>query len=140
MAITLPGFDAVWANKPGALRSEPLRTGIALFAALGGWVLALGWMADPNAVSLHAFYKARLVRAYLGASNLRRRQYGHDIAEADSGDDLPLSTLDSARRGGPYHLINTTLNLVGGRDLVTAQRSASSFTLSPRFCGSARTG
>jgi hypothetical protein len=140
MVITLPGFDAVWANDPPGWRAEPLRTGLAMFAALGGWVLALGWMADPNAVSLHTFYRVRLVRAYLGASNPGRRQRGHDIAEADSADDLPLSLLSSARLGGPYHLINTTLNLVGGRDLVTAQRFAANFILSSRFCGSTRTG
>jgi hypothetical protein len=140
VVVTSPRFDAVWANDPPGWRTEPLQTGLALFAALGGWVLTLGWMADPNALSLHTFYRARLVRAYLGASNPGRRQRGHDIAEADRGDDVPLSEVDSARHGGPYHLINTTLNLVGGKDLVTAQRSAANFILSSRFCGCARTG
>jgi hypothetical protein len=36
--------------------------------------------------------------------------------------------------------VNTTLNLVGGRDLSTVQRSAASFVLSPLYCGSSRTG
>src|SRR5262249_27592503 len=42
-----------------------------LLAAICVWVAALGWMVDPNAVSMHQFYKGRLVRAYLGASNVR---------------------------------------------------------------------
>jgi hypothetical protein len=100
-------------------------------------VMGLGWLVDPNAIGLHTFYRARLVRAYLGASNPGRTG---NVTEAARGDDLPLSTLGNCRRGGPYHLINTTLNLVGGRDLTTAQRSAASFTLSTLYCGSLRTG
>jgi hypothetical protein len=103
------------------------------------WLVALGWMLDPNGVSMHHFYKSRLVRAYLGASNPRRLDHGNDITEAAAGDDLPLCSLRNCRRGAPYHLINTTLNLVAGRDLATAQRSASSFVLSQRYCGSTRT-
>jgi hypothetical protein len=113
---------------------------LGLLAAIAVWVGALGWMVDPNAVSMHQFYRGRLVRAYLGASNVRRRLQGNkEITETVAGDDLPLKSLLNCERGGPYHLINTTLNLVGGRDLATAQRSASSFTLSQKYCGSPRT-
>ncbi|MFZ0751617.1 MAG: patatin-like phospholipase family protein, partial [Pyrinomonadaceae bacterium] len=113
---------------------------LGLLAAVIVWVVALGWMVDPNAVSMHQFYKGRLVRAYLGASNVRRRKASRtEITETVAGDDLLLSSLHNCERGGPYHLINTTLNLVGGRDLATAQRSASSFTLSQKYCGSSRT-
>ena len=111
-----------------------------LLAAICVWVAALGWMVDPNAVSMHQFYKGRLVRAYLGASNVRRFKHRNkEITESVAGDDLPLSSLINCDRGGPYHLVNTTLNLVAGRDLATAQRSASSFVLSQTYCGSPRT-
>ena len=113
---------------------------LGLLAAVVVWVVALGWMVDPNSVSMHQFYKGRLVRAYLGASNIRRRRHGNkEITETVAGDNLPLKSLHNCERGGPYHLINTTLNLVGGRDLATAQRSASSFILSQMHCGSSRT-
>lgn len=113
---------------------------LGLLSAVTVWVVALGWMVDPNAVSMHQFYKGRLVRAYLGASNVRRWRHGNkEITETVAGDDLLLQSLHNCDRGGPYHLINTTLNLVGGRDLATAQRSASSFTLSQKHCGSTRT-
>ena len=113
---------------------------IGLLAAICVWVAALGWMVDPNAVSMHQFYKGRLVRAYLGASNVRRFKYRNkEITESVAGDDLPLKLLINCDRGGPYHLVNTTLNLVAGRDLATAQRSASSFVLSQTYCGSTRT-
>lgn len=113
---------------------------LGLLAAVAVWVGALGWMVDPNAVSMHQFYRGRLVRAYLGASNVRRLLQGNkEITETVAGDDLPLKLLLNCEKGGPYHLINTTLNLVGGRDLATAQRSASSFILSQNHCGSIRT-
>jgi hypothetical protein len=112
---------------------------LGLLAAICVWVGALGWVVDPNSVSMHQFYKERLVRAYLGASNVRRfRHRPKGIAETVAGDDLPLRSLLNCERGGPYHLINTTLNLAAGRDLA-AQRSTSSFVLSQHHCGSTRT-
>jgi hypothetical protein len=126
--VRLAGAGAEWQIVPGML------------AAICVWVGALGWMVDPNAVSMHQFYKGRLVRAYLGASNVRRlMQRKKEITETVAGDDFPLKSLRNCERGGPYHIVNTTLNLVAGRDLATAQRSASSFVLSQKYCGSART-
>ena len=101
-------------------------------------VVGLGWMSDPNGLSMHAFYKARLVRAYLGASNPDRR--GEQVTDAVPGDDVLLRNLCNHDRGAPYHLVNTTLNLVASVDLATAQRSAANFVLSSYYCGSARTG
>jgi hypothetical protein len=114
--------------------------GVALLGAVLAWVVTLGWMIDPNALTLHLLYRSRLVRAYLGASNEKRKDRAAEISDAVSDDDITLSEIDTCARGGPYPLVNTTLNLVGGRDLVTAQRSAASFTFSRKYCGSARTG
>ena len=113
---------------------------LGLFAATLTWVMALGWMADPNAISMHGFYKGRLVRAYLGASNPRRVKKLYEITETVVGDDVLLSDMKNCERGAPYHLLNTTLNLTGGRDLATAQRSSAAFVLSKLYCGSFRTG
>lgn len=103
------------------------------------WVMTIGWIVDPNSLSIHAFYKSRLVRAYLGASNPIRKQQKREVTEAVEGDDVLLSDVRNCSQGGPYHLINTTLNLVGGRDLATAQRSSAMFVLSKNYCGSFRT-
>lgn len=123
----------------GVSSVQKLLTVFGLLAAALVWIVALGWMVDPNMVSMHQFYKGRLVRAYLGASNARRFDQDKDIAESVAGDDVPLKMLRNCERGAPYHLVNTTLNLVAGRDLATAQRSASSFVLSKQYCGSLRT-
>lgn len=119
-------------TKPEDLAEFFAFTGLAL---MGGWVGTFGWYVDPNALSLHTFYKARLTRAYLGASNLKRLETTPEISDADSGDDLPLWRLQNCQSGAPYHLINTTLNLVGGHDLSTAQRLAEPFLLSKLYCG-----
>jgi len=114
---------------------------VGLIAIVLGWVLALGWLADPNALTMHGFYKARLVRAYMGASNERRAAATEaDITDAVPGDDLLLTQLKNTDRGAPYHLINTMLNLVGGSDLSTQARASDSFLMSKLYCGSTRTG
>lgn len=105
---------------------------------LVGGVVAFGWLVDPNLMSLHGFYAGRLARAYLGASNTGRDN--EEITEAAPGDDLPLTQVWNHDVGGPYHLVNTTLNLVGGSDLATSQRLAENFILSRYHCGSARAG
>ena len=126
---------------------NPYGASVVLASAAIGWigislglVAGLGWLIDPNTLSLHAFYRARLVRAYLGATNQGRRNRGERVTESVRGDDLPLYRLANCESGGPYHLINATLNLVGGRDLATAQRLAAGFVLSQGYCGSLRTG
>lgn len=122
---------------PGIHRPE-LLAGLLWLALLIGGVIAMGWMADPNLLSLHAFYKARLTRAYLGASNAARDN--DEITDSAPGDDLLLTALWNHDAGAPYHLINTTLSLVGGSDLATSQRSAENFLMSRYHCGSARAG
>jgi hypothetical protein len=133
-AVTLLGAHVV--NPP---ESVHLLLGTA--GALGTAVLLLGWTSDPNTLSLHNFYKSRLVRAYLGASNpARARADAEDVTEAKDGDDLPLWSISGTGSDAPYHLINGTLNLTAGSDLVIAQRAAAPFLFSRLFCGSARTG
>jgi hypothetical protein len=122
---------------PDAGGSAPLAAAAWILLFVGG-VVGLGWLADPNLLSIHAFYKARLTRAYLGASNTAREY--DDITDAAPGDDLPLTALWNHDAGAPYHLVNTTLSLVGGSDLATSQRSAENFIMSRYHCGSARGG
>ena len=117
---------------------------LAMFGCIStvmGWVLSVGWLLDPNMLTVHAFYKARLVRAYMGASNDARAKATHaEITEAVPGDDVPLRYLKNTSHGAPYHLVNTTLNLVGARDLATVQRFSDYFVMSKLYCGSLRTG
>jgi hypothetical protein len=46
---------------------------LTLFAlGLLGFGVAMAYTIDPNRFSLHAVYRDRLIRAYLGASNKQR--------------------------------------------------------------------
>jgi hypothetical protein len=120
----------------------PVRLLLGIFALLFTSVILIGWTTDPNRLSLHTFYKMRLVRAYLGASNpSRQAKDAEDITETKPDDDVLLSRISGGSgRIGPYHLINATLNLTTGSDLVIAQRAAAPFLFSRHYCGSARTG
>lgn len=103
---------------------EPLG---AIFVVGAGYALITGWnIRFLNYSSLHGFYRARLVRSYLGASNPSRfaqkealgaikafdpnPEHVKDVEDVDPGDDLPMWQYAPHRHGGPIHLVNTCLN------------------------------
>jgi hypothetical protein len=95
-----------------------------------------GFFVDVNRFSLHAMYRSRLVRAYLGASNLDRRP--DPMTGFDEEDErLPLASLLPARgeRAALFPIVNVTLNLLGGERLAWQERRAESFSMTPLFCG-----
>jgi hypothetical protein len=138
LVLTCFLFFAFFTNKEDHMSITMGYLALGLLFIAFSWSVAIGWMTDPNLLSLHMFYKSRLVRAYLGASNPNRNNL--EISEAAGGDDVLLKDLQNCQKGAPYHLINTTLNLVGGRDLATAQRHSDYFVFSKLFSGASRTG
>ena len=92
----------------------------------------LSWRVDINDFSLHHFYRNRLVRCYLGASNPDRK--AEPFTGFDPGDDLPLCSFDD-RYPGPYPILNAALNITGGEELGYATRRAKSFFFTPLYCG-----
>ena len=109
-------------------------------AALLGW--GLSRLINVNKFSLHAIYRNRLVRAYLGASNSKRNP--NPFTGFDPADNLPLSDLrdpkDPSLPQRPLHIVNMALNLVTGENLAWQQRKAESFTASALHCGNYRLG
>ena len=97
------------------------------------WVLSR--RADLNEFSLHALYRNRLVRCYLGASNANRK--AHPFHGFDPNDDVTLAwpghPVGAACR--PYPIFNAAINLVGGNNLAWQQRKAASFVFTPDVCG-----
>jgi len=75
-----------------------------------------------NVSSLHMFYKARIVRGYLGAANAAR--LGDDptervsglsppqvpVGQVHAGDDIGQLDYAPHQHGGPVHLINVCIN------------------------------
>lgn len=88
---------------------------------------------------MHLFYRNRLIRAFLGASNRNRK--AQPFTGFDPADDLPLSTLspdvrrDGRHYDGPFPLLNIALNLVSGEELAWQERRAASFVFTPLFSG-----
>jgi hypothetical protein len=85
----------------------------------------------PNRIGLHAFYRGRLSRAYLGAStpdNVGRKVF----TEESEGDDVPLHTLAGGAGARPVHLVCCAVNdLLPPEPLTNMQRGATSAVLSP---------
>jgi predicted acylesterase/phospholipase RssA len=106
--------------------------GTLLFAFAGFMVAALllGWRVDINKFSLYMLYRNRLVRAYFGASSAGRKP--HPFTGFDPEDDPQMADLQDQK---PYHIVNTSLNLVSGEELAWQTRKAASFAFTPRFCG-----
>ncbi|MNO47320.1 Patatin-like phospholipase [compost metagenome] len=121
----------------GVLFSQ--RPSALLFDSAWQW---LGWLVIPplllvavssrnreflNRSSLYTFYRARLVRSYLGAANSQRfkvpadgsasclsavddQRSLTDVTEVRAGDDIPMSDYQPHLSGGPVHLINVCVN------------------------------
>jgi hypothetical protein len=127
-----------------------LLTSSPLLVAAAGVGLALvgagaAWCINTNKFSLHAMYRARLIRAYLGASNLRR--HGNPFTGFDETDNIQMQELWPSPQSAPapaggstrrrlFHVVNLALNLVHGDRLAWQERKAHSFTVSPLHAGS----
>ena len=99
--------------------------------------LAASWFINVNRFSLHAVYRNRLVRGFLGSARSARpnadRFTGFDLE-----DNLPMAELWPPPNGGSrclFPVINATLNLVATTNLAWQERKAESFSISPLACG-----
>jgi len=114
--------DAINRLAPGA----NLATLVAALAVC--WFFS--WRVDINLFSMHQFYRNRLTRCYLGASNPKRRP--NRFTDFDFADDVRLADLAGQR---PIHLVNCALNLTKVERLQWQQRQSASFVFSPHQCG-----
>jgi Patatin-like phospholipase len=123
---------------------------ILLWLAIGGIVAgAIGTIASKNVninrFSLHAVYRNRLVRCYLGASRQKRNPdhfTGFDERDNPCAHTLwpPKPTAAGPNTFGLFHLVNIALNVVETKRLAWQERKAEPFTVSPLHCGSADKG
>jgi hypothetical protein len=97
-----------------------------------------------NRFSLHALYRNRLIRAFLGAS---RERTPDPFTGFDEGDSPRMFELWPARGSDgkwakrpandwrPFHVVNMTMNIVSAKRLAWQERKAAPFTVSPLHCG-----
>jgi hypothetical protein len=94
---------------------------------------------NVNRFSLHAVYRNRLVRAFLGSA--RAGCYRERRADAftgfDAADNFPMAQLPKEK---PLHLINITLNTLATKNLAWQERKAEAFSMTPRAAGNPNVG
>jgi hypothetical protein len=146
VADALRPVDEFERGYPSRLNEQPhgklgaAFAGLLLFTAIA---LIASARVNINEFSLHHFYKNRLVRCYLGASNKRRR--ADALTGFDPRDDFPLSMLTPFPQTpggrpkpayfGPYPIVNAALNFTTGSELAQHERRTTSFVLTPDACG-----
>src|SRR5262249_26141883 len=114
-SLTPPGTESPW----------PV---IAVCVGLLAAGMAMARFIDMNKFSLHGMYRARLIRAYLGASRIVGDRSPDPFTGFDEADNLYMKdlwpgsqTASSPESIGavrpPVHVINFALNLVSGDNL-----------------------
>jgi hypothetical protein len=94
-------------------------------------LLLISLLVNINNISLHAFYRDGLRGTYI----IKRK----DDETIQPNGDLKLTELHQ-HDNGPYHLINTTLNIMGSKHRDLKGRGADYFIFSKLYCGSESTG
>jgi hypothetical protein len=87
---------------------------------------------DPAQVSMHSFYRTRLCRAYLGASNPDADKSSEKNRQTDLRlrDDVELRNLSPEGKEKPIHLVCCTANDLAGDHLENLSRGSRSAVLS----------
>ncbi len=139
-----------WENLPSLVGDRTPGTDCA--AAAGPWenlalmliglliALAISTLASKcvnvNRFSLHALYRNRLIRAFLGAANRSRTQ--NPFTGFDERDNPPMHSLwPGGPADRPFHVVNIALNVVSSQHLAWQERKAEPFTVTPLHSGCA---
>jgi hypothetical protein len=113
--------------------------------AAAGVLWAANYFSNINAFSLHAVYRNRLIRAFVGGARAAHR-HPDGFTDFDWDDDLRVAslwsrtTLPTGENWRPFHIINMTLNLAATDRLAWQQRKAMPFSVTPFTCGNADLG
>ena len=134
--VLLVSYALGWWAAAGA----PVMGIAAFWLLLAALVVAIGTglAVDLNLITIHRFYRDRLMEAFLPDVDCALR---NETAPAQQADAATLSSMcDPGRTVGPYHIINTNLVLTESDERTYRLRGGDSFMLSPLYCGSNATG
>ncbi len=97
-----------------------------------------GYFANLNYLSVHRFYRDRLMETYLPDID---KALSNKFDSATAADTAYLKDFNDINHpSSPYHLINANVVLVDSDDPTNKSRGGDSFVLSPCYCGSNATG
>ena len=101
--------------------------------------VGVSWFVNVNRFSLHALYRNRLVRAFLGSARATARpaREPDPFTGFDQADNVPMARLPTNRL---LHVINITLNTVSTKNLAWQERRAEPFTVTPMATGNPNVG
>jgi hypothetical protein len=105
--------------------------------------LVLAVLADTNQISMHRYYRNRLMEAYMpysieGAKWRRQSPHWYPYATNREADRFRLKNI--AITDAPYHIINANIQTIGSSDPKLSGRGGDNFIFSPKYCGSESTG
>jgi hypothetical protein len=101
------------------------------------WAL-FGLRVDINEFSMHGFYRNRLTRCYLGATNENRNPItltGFDECDVEDLQVAHFRPDHYFKYKGPFPIFCSTINLTFGEDLAWQERKAASFAFTPLYSG-----
>lgn len=136
-AVFAVGLFILLARAGAVLSEGNWRGALVLAAAAGLLAWWLGQRVSVNRFSMHAVYRNRLVRAFLGSA--RRERSPDPFTGFDPHDNPRMAELGSWE-GRPrmlFPVINVTLNQTTGGPSAWSERKGQSFTISPCACGAA---
>jgi hypothetical protein len=146
----VPDLFVAWADledkksaAADALDLDRLHALKLLAVSLGAFVV-VGMMASRciniNRFSLHALYRNRLIRAFLGASRRRRPDRFTGFDPHDNPRVHQLWSAPEPENWRPFHIVNMALNVVSSERLAWQERKAEPFVVTPLYCGSSYLG
>jgi hypothetical protein len=104
-----------------------------VFMAWLGLSVLFAFVCDINAISMHSYYRSRLAEAFLPEVETREKHEDRHPLTFRLTDIEPGS-------GGPFHIINTTLNTTSSTNAKLRARNGENMILTPLYCGSNATG
>jgi len=113
----------------------------AWFALVAATLLALAlsqWV-NINYVSIHSYYRDRLMELFLPDVNKVLDAEKHATAE-EANTSILSDMCNRSGSGTPYHLINSNMVTMDSPRAKLRARGGDNFILSPLFCGSEATG
>jgi hypothetical protein len=120
----------------GAARWEIIAGLCVVIAVPSAIFLLFGWRVDINEFSLHTYYRNRLARCYLGASNPNRQPDPLTGFDNQDVEGLRLNEFQPSHGyTGPLPIFCAALNISVGEDLAYQERKAASFAFGPVLSG-----
>ncbi len=110
---------------------------IAVIVSIG-IALVTGWFVNINHISVHRYYRDRLMEAFM--PDLNRIRTGKTGPAKDVDKKKLHEFWNGVEAHGPLHIINTNVVLVESANRVRKIRGGDNFILSPVYSGSNATG